>query len=198
MHERATRAVGGTIVGRVPGMRYRPWPCNAPKRLLYAFGFLLLGSGCSDGTGPKGGSPNSVQLTSDRGDYIGAGETHSYTQANAVIAVNARPSWLSIKITGDQSWAGDFRPPGLTRLQAGMYAGLSRYDRGDTTKGGIAWFGEGRGCLAIAGSFSLDKIVFSGDSVKAFDLQFEQHCEQAAAAMHGTIHWRSDDPPHKS
>jgi len=29
--------------------------------------------------------------------------------------------------------------------------------------------------------------------VKAFDLRFEQHCEQTAAALHGTIHWRSDD-----
>lgn len=167
---------------------------RSPQRSLYVFVSVLLGSGCSDGTGPKAGSANSVRLTSDRGDYIGAGETHSYTQADAVIAVNARPSWLSIKITGDQSWAGDFRPPGLTRLKSGMYAGLSRYDRGDTTKGGIAFFGEGRGCLVIAGSFSLDRIVFIGDSVNAFDLRFEQHCEQTAPALLGTIHWRADDP----
>jgi hypothetical protein len=117
-----------------------------------------VNAGCSDGTGPKSRTvPNLVRLESSAGDYIGGGETHSYSQANAVITVMAAGARLSFKVTGDEWWVGDLQAPsGLGRLKPGAYGGLPRYSRSDTTVGGISWFGEGRGCLVVTGSFTVD------------------------------------------
>lgn len=164
-------------------------------RRMFVCVVVAVGVGCGDPTGPKTRTtPNLVRLESDPGDYIGAGETHSYTQANAVIAVTAASARLSVKVTGDQWWVGDFQAPaGLSRLQPGAYAGLQRYQFNDPAKGGISWFGQGRGCIAVTGSFTVDSITYVGDSVRAIDLRFEQHCEGSAATLRGTIHWRSGD-----
>jgi hypothetical protein len=104
-----------------------------------------VNAGCSDGTGPKSRTvPNLVRLESSAGDYIGGGETRSYSQANAVITVVAAGARLSFKVTGDEWWVGDLQAPsGLGRLKPGTYGGLPRYSRSDTTTGGISWFGEG-------------------------------------------------------
>ena len=155
-----------------------------------------VNAGCSDGTGPKSRTvPNLVRLESSPGDYIGGGETHSYSQANAVITVLAAGARLSFKVTGDEWWVGDLQAPsGLGRLKPGTYGGLPRYSRSDTAMGGISWFGEGRGCLVVTGSFTVDSITYVADSVSAVDLRFEQHCEGSTAALRGTIRWRADDP----
>jgi hypothetical protein len=140
-------------------------------------------------------SPNFVRLQSDPGDYIGAGQSYTYTQADAILTVAANGGYLSITINGDQRWYGDFQSPNtLSQLQPGTYTGLQRYPFHDPAKGGLSWYGEGRGCNTLTGSFTVDSVTYDRGNLTSIDLRFEQHCEGASAALRGTIHWRSDDP----
>ena len=146
-------------------------------------------------TGPGNPGPiNDVRLESDVGDYIGGGQTYDYTQANAIFTVTAQGGHLSIGIAGDEGWSGDFQmPSALNQLQPGNYTGLQRYPFHDPVKGGLSWYGEGRGCNTLSGSFSVDSVRYVGTTLLAVALRFEQHCEGGTPALRGTIHWRSGD-----
>lgn len=174
----------------------------SPRRPLRYFLFPLVGvaaAACgSDKSGITGvggsPSPNFVQLQSDPGDYIGGGQTYNYTQASAILTVTANGGHLSVSISGDQQWSGDFQSPSaLTQLQPGTYSGLQRYPFNDPATGGLSWYGEGRGCNMLTGSFTVDSVTYANGNLTTIDLRFEQHCEGGTPALHGTIHWRSDD-----
>lgn len=157
------------------------------RRLQCALALVATATAAACGDGPTGPgtppAPNFVRLQSDAGDYIGGGRTYNYTQADAVITVRANGSRLSVSIRGDQVWNGEFQVPvTLGKLRPGPY-----------TSGGVRWRGEGRGCSTVSGSFTIDDVTYDGDELTAIDLRFQQHCEGAAAALRGTIHWRSDD-----
>lgn len=152
------------------------------------FGLIVaagIGCGGDNGgvTGPKRPpAANSVHLQSDAGDYIGSGQTYDYSQANAVITVTATGGHLSVAIDGDEWWYGEFQTPsGNTQLVAGNYAA------------GVDWSGEGRGCGSGTGSFRIDSVTYVAGILTAIDLRFDQRCTGATGALHGTIHWRSDD-----
>jgi hypothetical protein len=149
-------------------------------------------SGITDPEAPP--SPNRIRLESDAGDYIGGGQSYTYSQANAIIDVTATGGRFSIVIDGDELWAGNFQAPsGVNQLQPGIYTNLQRYPFHDAAKGGLSWSGEGRGCNTLSGWFAIDSVKYVAGDLTAIALRFEQHCEGATAALHGTIHWRSDD-----
>jgi hypothetical protein len=137
---------------------------------------------------------NYVRLQSDPGDYIGAGQTFEYNQTNSVFTVTANAGTLHLHIDGDQWWYGDFQEPSsLSRWQVGSYTGLQRYPFHDPAVGGLAWYGEGRGCNTLTGSFTVDSVTYTQNALTAIGLHFEQHCEGGSTALHGAIYWRSDD-----
>jgi hypothetical protein len=139
-------------------------------------------------------TPNFVRLQSDAGDYIGAGGSYDYSRANAVLSLTATAGHLELRISGDQSWWADFQSPSaMARLTVGSYTGLQRYPFNDAAKGGLSWWGEGRGCNTLVGSFTIDSVTYQADILTAIDLHFDQHCEGGTAALRGTIHWRADD-----
>jgi len=138
--------------------------------------------------------PNSVRLQSDPGDFVGAGGTYAYTQANAVLTVSASGGHLTVGIRGDQGWTGDFQVPNtLSRLEPGTYTGLRRWPFHDPAVGGLSWFGEGRGCNTLTGSFTITAVTYADNVLTAIDLSFEQHCEGGTPALRGTIQWDSRD-----
>ena len=163
---------------------------------------MILMAGCGGGGGggdDEDGSPaqseiNYVHLQSDSGDYIGGGENYEYTQANALISVNASDGLLSVRIEGDQGWSGDFQvPSGLSQLEPGYYGDLERYPFHNLVDGGLSWSGEGRGCNTLSGWFAIDDVTYENGVLTAIDLHFEQHCEDNVPALYGQIHWQTDD-----
>ena len=156
------------------------------------------GGACGDsGTGPEPGAPlpNEISLQSDPGDYIGGGQSYTYTQANALLDVDADGGKFSIVVEGDELWAGNFQSPsGINQLQPGTYSNLQRYPFHDPAKGGLSWSGDGRGCNTLSGWFAVDSVTYTGTELTSILLRFEQHCEGSAPALHGTIRWRFDDP----
>jgi hypothetical protein len=159
------------------------------------------GSTSSSGSGPATGTtvpqfvPNFIRLQSDAGDYIGLGSTYNYDNTNAKITVTAQGGHLSVSITGDLTWNGDFVETGnLAVVQPGSYSGLTRYPLQQAGQGGLSWYGgKGGGCDTLTGSFTVDNVSYSGSQLASLDLRFEQHCEGSAPALHGEIHWTALD-----
>lgn len=165
------------------------------KSMVIAFAAALVA--CSDsGTGPDRGEPepNRVRLQSDANDYIGQGRTYEYTSATAALTITATGGRLSVHVEGDESWFGEFQMPATaTRIAVGTYSNLERYPFHDPAEGGLSWYGEGRGCNMLTGSFTVDSVGYVGDTLTGIDLRFEQHCEGGTAALRGTIHWRRNN-----
>jgi hypothetical protein len=135
-----------------------------------------------------------VYLESQPGDFVGAGQSYSYTPANSKISVQAAGGHLAVTVTGDQRWQGDFQTmEGVTALRPGFYGNLERYPFHNPVKGGLDWFGDGRGCNTLSGWFVVDHATYQAGVLTSLDLRFEQHGEGGTPALHGQIHWRSDD-----
>jgi len=91
-------------------------------------------------TGPRFDSAtgNFVYLKSDPGDYIGAGQTLTYTPSNTTLSVNTNGGHLSVNI-GAFTWSGDFQTMNtLSQFQFGYYGGLERYPFHNPVKGGLS------------------------------------------------------------
>jgi hypothetical protein len=150
--------------------------------LLFVIG--AAATGCGDSTGPGAGNPTAIKLQSDPGDLVGAGKSYSYTQATAIISVGAGGNHLAITVRGDEDWTGDFTVSStMTQLEPGTYTA------------GSVWYGV-LGCTTQTSSFTIDRVSYAGTTLTAIDLRFEQLCGGTNAALHGTIHWRADDPTH--
>jgi hypothetical protein len=154
-------------------------PINPPPAGLWQ---PVAGSTPSDG--------NYVYLQSDNGDYIGGGQTYNYTNTNAQINVSATGGYLSVSIHGDQSWQGNFKAMiNLSQLQPGYYGNLMRYPFNNPVRGGLSWYGEGRGSNTLTGWFAIDNVTYVNGILTGIDMRFEQHSEGGIPALHGKIHW---------
>lgn len=174
-----TTALHGQIHWTSTDLTTPPGPVNPPPPWLWQ---PVPGSITAIG--------NYVYLQSDMGDFIGQGQTHTYTPSNAVIGISASEGHLAVVVDGIEAWTGDFQTMmAISRLQAGYYRNLIRYPFHNPVKGGLDWYGEGRGCNSVTGWFVVDSVSYAGDVLTAIDLRFEQHCEGDSAALHGQIHW---------
>ena len=139
-------------------------------------------------------SGNYVYLASQPGDFIGAGGNYLYTEADAVLTANAAQGRVSVSVTGNEGWSGDFQGMNtLSRLEVGYYGDLQRYPFHNPVKGGLDWSGDGRGCNTLTGWFVVDSVTYNGSTLATVDLRFEQHCEGGSPALHGAVHWDIND-----
>lgn len=135
-----------------------------------------------------------VYLQSERGDYIGGGESYKYTKIDSVISLQATEDQISVWVGGNQSWHGTFKSmKGLPQLQVGYYGNLKAYPFHNPMIGGIDWGGEARACNA-SGWFAIDSISYSEGMLKSIEMRFEQHCENILSpALRGKIKWDRND-----
>lgn len=143
---------------------------------------------------PAGSTPatgNYVYLSSQPGDYIGGGLNYLYTSESRTLFLGAAGNSISIAASdGANDWTGQFVAMlSLSQLAQGYYSGLQRYPFHNAMKGGFSWSGSGRGCNQLNAWVAIDKISYSGSSIAAIDMRFEQHCEGMAPALRGKVHW---------
>jgi hypothetical protein len=132
-------------------------------------------------------SGNYVLLSSDPGDWVGGGIFKLYTPPTSPISVTSSGSLISVGVGG---FNGQFQSMlGTNPIKAGYYGNLHRFPFGNPMKGALDFSGNGRGCNTLSGWFAVDKIVYSGTTMTALDMRFEQHCEEGATALRGAIHW---------
>jgi hypothetical protein len=131
---------------------------------------------------------NYVYLASDQGDFIGSGRTEVLTANNSTLNVTTNLT-AALHIAAGP-WTGDFVGMNtLSQLQPGYYGNLQRYPFHNAVKGGMSWWGSGRGCNKLTGWFVVDRVAYLLGELTAIDLRFEQHCEGLAPAQRGVIHW---------
>ena len=129
---------------------------------------------------------------SDAGDYIGGGQTATYTVANAAFSAitsnAARHLTVSVNLGFPSSWTLSFDAPIGQRLVAGVYAGATRYPFQSAVAPGLDFSGMGRGCNQLTGQFVIYEIQYGpGDTIERLRATFEQHCEGAVPALRGDV-----------
>ncbi|MCC2674978.1 MAG: hypothetical protein K0R58_1925 [Ramlibacter sp.] len=135
-----------------------------------------------------------IVVNSDAGDFVGQGRTYTYTQADAIIKVQADGGELAVRIEGDESWAANFALPNSQgTFSPGSFLNLTRYPFHDPAVGGLQWSGDGRSCNTVTGSFRVNTAEYVGSELIAIDLDFVQHCEGETPALYGNIRWLASD-----
>jgi IPT/TIG domain len=147
------------------------------------------------------GGTTAVTMTSDTGDYIGQGQTWSYSLAQGdQIGMGGGRSYAGFGVNGANGdwWSADFVPAAGDILVAGdTYPDATRYPFNGSGPG-LDVSGMGRGCNTLTGSFTVNSATFTTDgTLKTASISFVQHCEGAQPALHGTFAFRAGDntPP---
>ena len=139
------------------------------------------------------GGSTRVNMDSDTGDYIGGGQQWRYSPANARIEATGTRRHVSFSVTGADGswWSADFAAPQSDILAPGTYAGAKRYPF-QGTGAGLDVSGNGRGCNALTGQFTVTDASFETDgSLRTFGVALEQHCEGGAPALRGVFEYRA-------
>jgi hypothetical protein len=132
--------------------------------------------------------PLSYDFISDPGDYIGGGIKKAYYGNTSTFWLSGSDTYLQYSVSGKRdNWTALIAAPLGQHLHLGTY---STARSADATHAGLDVFGDGRGCNESKGTLRITAITLDGQgNVTGLSATFEQHCESAAAALHGRIHY---------
>lgn len=161
----------------------------AIRRLGRAAGTCRLSSRWR--AGREGVGAGSFAMDSEQGDWLGGGRAWRYDAGNATISAKGTPHVVSVHVEGQDhsDWDASFTAPSLNTLRAGQ-----RYVP-DASVPGAATFdirGDGRGCDAYPGTFTVRTIRFDAlRRLSELRVDYEMHCDNRSAANRGSIAWRA-------
>lgn len=135
------------------------------------------------------------------GDFIGAGQTLTFNPLQAQFALSSLGCFdgcgveLTVNDGASNDWTLEFAVPQGGTLQAGTYDLAQGYPSQSPTLPGLTVYGNGRGCNAVAGTFSVLDVQKDGSgNITSLALDFVQHCEGLAPALYGKIRYNSNVP----
>lgn len=156
---------------------------------------ITSGSAARDLGGPSPGNlPSSgtvsVTLTSDPTEYVGDGQSYSYSDQNSTIRVRSGSNWLAITIDGTDAWAGWIQlPTGDAQFQPGTYTGLWQVP-GPSARGSLDWSMDDRFCTSGDGSLTVNSVTYVAGVMTGIDFNFDQYCvDFDTVALHGHVVW---------
>jgi hypothetical protein len=140
----------------------------------------------------------SLSFFSQRGDYIGQGQTHVWTRSETTFEVyegfgtlTPRLAAFNVTTPDGETWTLAFSAPLGQALQPGDYTGATRYPFQANTVPGFTIFGHGRGCNELTGRFRVYQVhVNLQGKVDEFAADFEQHCD-GGPALFGAFRFNS-------
>jgi hypothetical protein len=144
---------------------------------------------------PPGSTPasgNFAYVESEPGDFVGGGATFTLTPPAYSFSVVSSGNLVQVDIldASTEFWLADFQGmSSIPELQPGYYGNLRRFPFHNPARGGLEWFGDGRGCNDLTGWFVVDAVTYSGSTLTAIDVRFEQHCDGMVPALHGELRW---------
>ena len=136
----------------------------------------------------------SYSFTSERGDYIGAGRTASYTAPPATITLSGGADYVRVRVTsGTDDWDVELAAPKGEKLHPGTYLNAERAPFRTGRSPGLDVSGDGRGCNEVFGQFAVDQIeTDASGAVTVLEARFVQQCESATAAkLNGTVRYKA-------
>lgn len=176
------------------------WASNASSKVIhkefeneFLVNFLKLQAFEADNlTNPV----TSYSFVSEKGDYIGMGNSQSFSTPSDVITLTGSASDLTVHVNpNNEYWNIQLAAPRGQRLQPGVYLNAERAPFRTGRAPGLAVDGEHRGCNEVFGRFVIDQIETAPDTsgaLTALDGTFEQHCERSASpALRGVVRYRA-------
>jgi hypothetical protein len=133
-----------------------------------------------------------LYYASDRGDYIGQGETRTLTPDDfdffSTFQDGFFRAFVSPHVFVNDFWSVDIAAPPGEELLPGTYLGATRASFRAEGEPGLDVSGAGAGCNTLTGRFTVNRLVLdSAGEIRLFDADFEQHCEGANPALIGKI-----------
>ena len=147
---------------------------------------LVQQAGTSATTQPKA----ILWYESDRGDYIGQGQSAEIhlTGSQFEVTLNQSQSELHFRLPPDgNTWWDLYFETATGVLAPGLYEHATRWPFQLAGVAGLSFSGSGRGCNELTGRFLIATAQFSGTQVQRFHARFEQHCEGFSKALRGQI-----------
>ena len=139
------------------------------------------------------GGTTKLVTQSDAGDPIGDGASTNSDNSTSNISIGANPGHMTFGVDYPQGWEGNFAAPPGGQLVAGHYAPVGR-DRYSGSNAGMDIEHSSYECDSLTGDFTVTDATYdSYGALRTFGVNFTQHCEGAAPALHGTFDWRVGD-----
>lgn len=137
---------------------------------------------------PAHGETGTLHYESEPGDYIGQGETRTYTEADGkFITFRTFDNGVNVNFA-DAWWSLSFAAPFEAELTAGFYPNAQRHPFQDDDRPGLDFSGDGRGCNTLTGEFTVSEIIWDWFKIpRRFSATLEQHCEGFEPALYGSI-----------
>jgi hypothetical protein len=146
---------------------------------------------------PAGAVPTTgsyLYFESSTGDYIGQGRTRLFTTPGVAFS----PTWngplvqlsLDDPATPGEDWSLSLDGRiNQSLLAVGLYEDVQRYPFDNKAKGGLSFYGEGRGCNTLLGTFAVDAISYDPAGLASFTARFVQRCEETGPPLYAAVHW---------
>ena len=135
---------------------------------------------------------------SDPGDWVGKGETDSFTQADGAFKWVVNQPELNIQMDFNdggfpsERWSVALDAPDGDPLTVGTYLGATRWPFNGPGEPGLSVSGNGAACNTVTGEFTVYEISYNGEGeLTRIWADFEQHCEGAPEALYGTVDFRA-------
>jgi hypothetical protein len=136
-------------------------------------------------------------MRSERGDWVGQGQTVTYTPTDAPFVVRRNtPNGVSVGVLHPSFafwWYLDSSAPAGAPLALGYYPTATRYPFTEFV--GLSIGGSGRGCNELTGRFLVRDIEYAANGdVLRLAIDAEQHCEDLDPALFVAVRYNSDVP----
>jgi hypothetical protein len=149
---------------------------------------VLCAAGSATG-GTVRATSGSLTMTSETGDYIGAGHDWAYNARTDTVSLGSEQSGVVrafVTAANGDFWLLQFAAPAGRPLSAGVYDGAQRF--ADDTHAGLDVEGMGRGCNDTNGSFTVLDVSYGPYGyLNSLHATFEQRCGAATATLRGEL-----------
>jgi hypothetical protein len=167
------------------------WRCAIQRALVIcAAGSFIAVAGASAAR-----AATVVTLDPDPTDAVTGGVAKAFaTPGDTITATNPAAGVVTIQVNGaaGDSYSLTFAAPTGQPLVPGTYDGATRYLQVPPAVPGLSVFGDGVGCNADTGSFTIDEATYAMDGTPlTFSASFQQFCDGSAAALDGEVRFNS-------
>jgi hypothetical protein len=136
--------------------------------------------------------PNFFSWFSDPGEAVGKGGYGRLTSVGGGFSGGGNDAGVVMTASSaNEGWRLAFAPPLNVPLRIGRYDGVVRAPSRDATHAGLEISGRSTGCNTVSGWFEIRELGYTSN-VERFDALFEQHCNNAAAALRGEIRFTAN------
>ena len=136
---------------------------------------------------------NFVYLEGDPGDVVTQGLTFRYTDADSTFAGYTYPDHVNISVSSPgrhQLQLNLDHMSSIPRMQPGYYPNVQHTYLHNPRVGALDLMANGTSCTNVSGWFVVNSVSYSGETMTALDVTFEEYCAgNTVASARGRVRW---------